>query len=278
MREGNNPNRIAGAKGFRQIVCVVVTHLPNLEEEYHAKRLEVVQTCLTSMRAGAHVDHTFMVWDNGSCPEFTNWLVNEFRPDMLMLSANIGKTAARTSAIRMLPEKAIICYSDDDIYFYDDWLQPQLDLLQNFPNVACVTGYPVRTAFRWGTENTLNWARKNGKVEKVRLLPRKWEDDFAISLGRDPEWHAKYSANDYEYIVTYQGKRAYCTAHHCQFVGYQEQLAKVATYDGKAMGDERVLDIALDKIGLRLATTNRLARHIGNVIDDALRKEIMRKA
>lgn len=277
MREGSNPNRIANAKGFRQIVCAVVTHLPNLEG-YHAKRLEVVQMCLTSMRKGTHADHTFLVWDNGSCPEFKNWLANEFKPDVMIFSPNIGKTAARTNVIRMLPPKSIVCYSDDDMYYYDNWLAPQIELLQHFPNVSCVTGYPVRTSFRWGNEHTLAWAKTHGKLEKVRSLPREWEDDFAISVGRDPQWHADYSANDYEYLVTYKGKQAYCTAHHCQFVGYQEVLQRAAVYDGKAMGDERPMDIALDKLGLRLATTNRLARHIGNVIDDKLRKEIMPRA
>jgi glycosyltransferase involved in cell wall biosynthesis len=274
MRQGSNPNRVANAKGFRPVALCVVTHLPDLRQDYHARRLEVVQACLTSMRQGAHVEHTFMVWDNGSCPEFTNWLANDFDPDVMILSANIGKTAARTSMIRMLPPRTVVCYSDDDMYFYDNWLAPQIEILQHFPNVAAVSGYPVRTSFRWGNENTLEWARKNAEVEKGRFLPRAWEDDFAVSIGRDPEWHADYSGNDYEYIATYRGKRAYLTAHHCQFIGYQERLAQVAHYDNKAMGDEKVFDIALDSIGLRLATTDRLARHIGNVIDENLRREI----
>jgi hypothetical protein len=45
-------------------------------------------------------------------------------------------------------------------------------------------------------------------------------------------------------------------------------------YWPEAMADEKNTDIVLDKIGLRLATTERYARHMGNVIDDALRAKI----
>ena len=53
MRIGNNPMR---GKTISHTmpgeVATVVTHLPN-QEGYHAQRLEVVQTCLKSMRNGA---------------------------------------------------------------------------------------------------------------------------------------------------------------------------------------------------------------------------------
>jgi glycosyltransferase involved in cell wall biosynthesis len=253
-------------------VLTVVTHLPDLTSDYHRNRLEVIYTCLKSMRDGARMEHTLIVWDNGSCDPLRDVLSD--LADVVILSPNIGKTAARTSMIRMLPPETIIAYSDDDMYFYPGWLAPQIELLQHFPNVAAVTGYPVRTASRWGCEHTIAWAEANAKLEMGRFLPRSWEDDFCISIGRDPAWHAQSSERDREGRVTYNGKQAYTLGHHCQFVGYQERLVKAAVYDGKAMGDEKVTDRALDAIGLRLATTQRWARHIGNVIHDELRKEL----
>lgn len=272
MRVGSNPNRVASAKGFRPIVLTVVTHLPDLTSEYHKRRFEVIYTCLTSMRQGADMEHTLMVWDNGSSSALTNVLPD--LADVVILSPNIGKTAARTSMIRMLPPKTIIGYSDDDMYFYPGWLAPQIELLRHFPNVAAVTGYPVRTASRWGCENTLAWAEANGKLERGQFIPRQWEDDFCVSIGRDPARHAETSALDREGRVTYKGKQAYCLGHHCQFIGYQEKLVQATAYDGRAMGDEKPLDRTLDAIGLRLSTTQRYTRHIGNVLDDNLRKEL----
>jgi len=274
-RVGSNPNKSSPATAtFRKLVLTCVTHLPN-QEGYHADRLEVVQTCLRTMRAGAKLEHTLIVWDNGSCDALRDWLQFEFKPDVLILSPNIGKTAARTALVRMCHPKAVVGYADDDMLFYDNWLAPQIELLQHFPNVASVTGYPVRTSFRWGTENTQAWARINGRLETGRFLPQEWEDDFAVSIGRDIEQHRQGSDRDFDYRVTYNGKQAYCTSHHCQFIGRPDTIGKVLQYDGAAMGDEKPFDVALDTIGLRLATTQRLTRHIGNILDDKIRNEIM---
>lgn len=278
-RVGSNPNKSARANAeFKPIVLAVITHLPNLTTAYHSRRMEVIQTCLRTMRANARQEHTFIVWDNGSIPQMRNWLQDGFQPDMLVLSGNVGKVTAKSALFRMVPPSSIVAYSDDDMLFYDDWLTPQLELLQHFPNVACVTGYVVRTAFRWGIENTLQWARQNGKLERDEFLPRQWENDFAESVGREPEWHKEYTKDDLDYRVTYKGKQAYCTSHHCQFVARARTLADMPAYDGLAMGEERSFDVAMDKKGLRLGTIQRLCRHMGNVIDDKIKSEIVQVA
>jgi hypothetical protein len=274
MRVGANPNHGKQLSGFLPIVCLVVTNLPTLSHPYHAKRLEVVQTCLNSMRQGAEVEHTFMVWDNDSCRELKNWLQYDFKPDVLVQTDNVGKTYAQTAAVGMLPPGSIVAYSDDDMYFYPGWLQPQLDLLENFPGVSVVTGYPVRTAFRWGCDNTRNWARAHAKLEAGDFIPQAWEDDFAVSIGRDITWHRQYTENDIDWLITYNGKSAYATAHHCQFVAYVETLKKYPRWSREAMQEEKSFDIAMDRLGLRLATIGRHCRHIGNVLHDELKQEI----
>lgn len=274
MRVGQNPNKNLIVDGYYPVVLAVVTHLPNSTTAYHSRRFEVIQNCLKTMRAGAGVDHTFIVWDNGSIPQLQNWIENEFKPDIFVKSANIGKINARTSMAGMVHPESIFCYSDDDMLFYDNWLKPQIDLLENFPNVSVVTGYPVRTAFRWGIENTKKWAMENARFELGRFIPQEWEDDFALSVGRTPEWHKNYTKDDVDYRITYNGKQAYATAHHCQFISRAGTIAKMKYYDNYAMGGEKPFDIAMDNIGLRLATTQRVARHIGNVIDEKIKMEL----
>jgi hypothetical protein len=273
VRIGNNPLRHSPAGRLAPIAFIVLTHLPNLEG-YHEHRLEVVQTCLRSMTQNSGVEFSLCIWDNGSCDVFREWVKDEIRPAVFVESVNLGKTTGRTALTRMMPPKTIICYSDDDMYFYPGWLKPQIEILKHFPNVACVTGYPVRTSFRWGNTNTVAWARANAKVEEGRFIPREWEDDFAVSIGRDVKQHADGSRNDYDLLATYNGKQAYLTSHHCQFIGYSGVIGRVVTWDDVAMGDERPFDITLDTLGLRLATTERYTRHIGNVLHEELRKEI----
>lgn len=267
MRVGANPNRSAGAERYKPIVLTCVAHLPN-QEGYHAGRMDVIKLCLETMRSNAEMETTVIVWDNGSCREFREWLVDEYRPDTAILSSNIGKAAARAALFRMCPPNRIIGYCDDDIYFSPGWLRPQIDLLKTFPNVSAVTGYPIRTQFRWGVIHTHEWARRNGIMEVGRFLPKEWEDDFCKSIGRDPTWHEDYTKNDLDYRATYKGKTAYLTSHHCQFIGYRDVLVGTIYHDGAAMGDEKTFDNNLDELGLRLATTQRLTRHIGNVLED----------
>ena len=219
------------------------------------------------MLQGIGREYSLLVWDNGSIPELLRWIGEETKPDILIESQNYGLTFAKAAIAKMLPPNAILCYSDDDMLFMNDWLAPQLDILTTFPNVACVTGYPVRTSFRWGNENTKAWARDNAFLESGRFIPQEWDDDFALSVGRSVEYQRNYTKDDIDWRITYKNQKVYATSHHCQFIGYAGKVAQALQHGNKALESETGFDVELDKIGLRLATTNRLARHIGNVLE-----------
>jgi hypothetical protein len=53
-----------------------------------------------------------------------------------------------------------------------------------------------------------------------------------------------------------------------QFVAWRDVLAQFEPDDPQLMGSQRAMDERIDNQGyLRLATTERLTRHIGNVLD-----------
>ena len=169
-RSGMNPNRHAKVKTFAPVIAMQICHLPNMED-YHADRLEVIQLSLNTMRRNAGVDCQIGVWDNGSCEVFRTWLEDEYKPDYLILSPNVGKASARSAMVRMVPPSTIIGIADDDMYYYPNWLSEQIKILNHFPNVGQVSGYPVRTQFRWGNKKTVLWAanRKLLKCGTVHL-------------------------------------------------------------------------------------------------------------
>jgi len=278
MRVGNNPLRGKNIDSFPPIIISVITHLPH-QGGYHAKRLQVVKLCLLSMREACGMDNVkVMVWDNGSCDELLRWLHYDYRPDYIMTSPNVGKINARTAMLKMLPENTILAMCDDDMYFYQDWLKESVKLLRVFPRVGVVSGYPVRANFRWATIKSIEWARKceDAELEIGRFIPDRWEDDYAISLGRDIDFHRTYMMNDMDYRVTYtkydKKYQAFLTAHHCQWLGYAGRLSKLMKYDYQAMADDKPFDNSIDNAGLlRLATTQRYVRHIGNVLDDDIK-------
>lgn len=276
MRTGSNPNRMEKANvKLEDVVFHVVTHLPSLTG-YHEKRLEVVKTCLTSMIGNSGVKHSLIISDNGSVPELTEWIEDEIKPTIFIKSQNFGKDMQRKFVTRMLPPKTILCYSDDDMFFYPNWFKPQYDLLRTFPNVSSVTGYPVRTSFRWGNTNTKKWAMENAELKYGRFISEQDEKDFCVSIGREWLTHRNGTEKDLDWIIGYKGRQAYATSHHCQHIGYSGVIDKaLADFDDNAMGSESGFDVELDKLGLRLSTVERLTRHMGNVIDDALRKDIL---
>lgn len=277
MRIGNNPMNGKLAQALPPVVAAVITHLPNLKG-YHAGRLEVIQTCLTSMRDNAEADLPFYVWDNGSCPELRDWLAGEFRPEYITFAPNVGKSSARSSIVRAFPPKTVVCVSDDDMYYCPGWLEPQLNLLRHFPNVGVVSGYPVRTMFRWGNKATLAWAEKAGaKITRGNLIPPEYDQDWCKSIGRDYEYHKNYTKADVDVLIEWNGVQAYATAHHCQFIAQAGRIEFIVQWDQGALSDERLFDCAVDGFGmLRLCTTKRQALHMGNVLDGELRQKIER--
>ncbi len=276
MRVGSNPNRRAPLPQRNTRVAAAITHLPN-QDGYHAQRLRVVQVSLLSMAKNLPGNVDILVWDNGSCAALTDWLREEFKPDTLILSANIGKSSARASIFKMQPPDNIIALADDDMLYYPGWWEAQEKILTTYPNVGAVSGYPVRTQARWGNKSTLAWAEKNGKIETGRFIPDEWERDFCTSIGRDPEFHQRYTLADKDRRIKYKGVPAYLMAHHCQFMAYAGRLAPLTEFNQQATSNEQDFDIAVDNAGyLRLTTTKRYTRHIGNVLDEDIAKAAVR--
>ena len=277
MRTEMNPNRRTKADGYAPYIASSITHLPNFEG-YHQERFEVVKTSLTTMRENAGLDCQILIWDNGSCQEFRDWLLNEYKPDYVVLSNNVGLSNARAGLVRMLPPDVILGVADDDMYYYPDWFKAQVELMKYFPNVGQVSGYPVRTQMRWGNRRTLEWARKVAVVEEGSFIPSEWDRDYCTSIGRDYEWHKKYTENDMDKRITYRGVQAYAFAHHCQFICKVKLLANLMHFTTEAMSDDKPFDWAVDNTGmLRLTTINRYTRHMGNVLDDDLKPKRRRR-
>lgn len=271
MRRGQNPNRMKDVGGYKPIVLSVITHLPNLDG-YHKDRLNVVKCSLETMRANAGMDNfQVLVWDNGSCDALTYWLKRSYKPDFLITAPNVGKSSARASIVRMLPPKTIIGVADDDMFYYPDWLPAHIKLLTVYPHVGTVSGWPVRTQFRFHNFTTLEWAKRAAHVERGRFISEQEDKDFCVSIGRDYDWHIKQTKKDEDILIDFRGVKAYATGHHCQWIGYAGALADCVAYTYRAMDRERPFEKAIDQAGLlRLNTYKRYTRHIGNVLDPEL--------
>ena len=270
MRAGNNPLRLKKVSGMGDVIAAAIVHLPDIEQDYHKHRLEVVQTSLLTMRERAGVNLKTYIWDNGSCAWMRDWLIYEYKPDYLTLSPNIGKSSARAGVVRSLPDGVIVGVADDDMYYYQDWMKASIDILETFPNVGQVSAYPVRTQQRWGNASTFHWTGEDpvAEIHTGRFISELEDHDFCMSIGRDYDYHLKQTTTDLDYLITYKGRQAYATAHHCQWVGYAGAIKEFCVWDDEAMANEHPFDNAVDAAGLlRLTTRRRYVRHIGNVLE-----------
>lgn len=257
------------------ISACIVCHYTN--DEYHKERMGIVKLCLDTMLAGmASYDYELLIWDNGSTPEFREFL-ESYNAQTLILSENVGVHNAQWMLAKLARGK-ILCFTDDDIIYHPDWFSQQLGILTTYPNVGKVSGSPQRSAFAWGVSSNLKFA-ENKEVVTVRgnIMPEIYHDDYAISVGRYPREYKLANAQKDDILLEYKGVKAFAHAHHMQFIGYKEIVEPYFFKSDLYLADGRKIDRDIDTAGyLSLSTYRRTALHIGNVIDPSV-KEIYKR-
>ncbi len=289
-RIGINPARgkLSSYQPARVSVCVL-TYIPE-ESGYFENRLQVIKLVFASLRAHTSLPYDLLVFDNGSCKEVVDYLQSlqeNGEIDYLFLSRqNIGKIGALRLLFHAAPGE-VIAYSDDDILFYPGWLEAQLQVLDNFPNAGMVSGVPVRNAARHARASLDALAahpEPGITISHERRIPAEWESDWAISTGRDPQAHLAATKEDLDLVLTLQKAdgavlcQAIGSANHFQFVALRQRLLQALPggWSGKLMGAMIELDEAVDRLGyLRLSTSERLVRHLGNTISQETYQEAL---
>ncbi|MEY2816869.1 MAG: hypothetical protein RL275_332, partial [Chloroflexota bacterium] len=250
----------------------------------YAETLDVLKVSLESMRKDAGLPFDLMIFDNGSCEEVRNFLIQEKeegRIQYLILSEkNMGKGGAWNVMLAGAPGE-IIAYTDSDVLFSPNWLSRSVELLETFPNVGMVTARPYRTSPELYT-STLEWAKKNATLDEGQFIP--WETflEFNLSLGQTEEENVKVYAETSDWRIQYKGVTALAGASHWQFTAYKTTLQQFLPFDmDKPMGQVRQLDKRMNDAGLlRLMVSDPLAMNMSNTLGylrGELKKEERRK-
>ena len=272
MRIGQNPAKFVKtvAQPERVTVCVL-NYIPVLGG-YYSDLLNVLKAHLSSLRANAGLPFDLMLFDNGSCEEVQDYLLDEFNSgsiDYLLLSRkNLGKGGAWNILFGGAPGE-IIAYTDNDVLFSKDWLSSSVTLLETYPNVGMVTARPFRTNPEYYS-STVNWAQNSREVKLEKGSLVKWEDfrDFDLSLGQSIEEIEKRFKETEDIRLTYKNLQAFVGASHWQFTGYKKVLQGYLPFTmDRPMGQVKQLDQKMNADGfLRLMTAEPLAMNLSNQV------------
>lgn len=284
MRVGQNPIKsVEKIDPPAPVTVVVISSIPFLSG-YYAESLEVLKLCLESLHAHTVGKYDLLVFDNGSCFEVREYLLEEQsakRIDFLLLSErNIGKPGAWNAAFAAAPGD-FVAYADSDVYFYPDWLAASIETLKAFPKAGVVTAMPMLIPEKNSTA-TISWAKLQSgvKVERGQLLP--WEDFWrhARSLGDSEQQARRFYVENRAIRITHKGKRYFAGAAHFQFTARKSALQAVLPIPAeRPMGRVRLLDEAMNVAGyLRLCTENWYVQHLGNVVPEDLEFATLAKA
>lgn len=279
MRIGQNPAKSSKTVAKPERVTVAVLNYIPFLSGFYAEALDVLKVSLNSLYQNTTVAHDLLVFDNGSCREVQQYLLEEHlagKIQFLILSEkNLGKGGAWDIIFPAAPGE-VIAYSDSDALFTNGWLEASLEILDTYPNVGMVTSRPFRTREELFT-GTLDWARNDPEAElqEGQLLP--WETflEFNLSLGAEEADIRQKYAETRDFHITYRGVTAQIGASHWQFVAFKKVLLNFIPFQmDRPMGQVLRLDEAMNEAGyLRLMTARPYAMNMSNTVPAGLRSQ-----
>jgi hypothetical protein len=272
MRVGQNPAKfVKDVAKPAPVTVAVLNYIPFLSG-FYSDMLDVLKACLNSIWENTAQPYDLMVFDNASCDEVRQYLLDEHQAGriqyMYLSSKNLGKGGAWNAIFGGAPGE-YIAYTDNDCLFSKGWLERSMEIMQAYPKVGMVTARPFRTRPEYYS-STVAWgeAASDVQVDHGDFIP--WETflEFDLSLGQSEEEIRQHYQTSEDVRLNYQGVPAIAGASHWQFLARKDVLAQYLPFSmDRPMGQVKQLDQRMNEAGyLRLMPTDALAMNMSNTL------------
>lgn len=124
---------------------ITIVYIPVLSG-YWQEGLDVLKLFFISLYQNTKIPFDLMVFDNGSCREVQNFLIelkNSGKIQYLILSQNNLRKTGALNYLLSAAQGEYVAYADSDVYFLPGWLENSLEVLSVFPEAGKVTALPI---------------------------------------------------------------------------------------------------------------------------------------
>lgn len=253
---------------------IIVVFIPSLEG-YYKNILEVFKLCVESAIATTSDNCAITVVNNGSCEEVNIYLQSRLNQKMIDTvihhRENIGKIDALIGAGRACREP-IITISDVDILFQHGWQKEVEAIFSNIEGVASVSPIPCRNFINYETSSTFAKILMRKVKFGYESIPENHNAhnkylesfDWDIETNENSKW-AVISSNNQKAIVG-SGHQILCLRRELfhTTIPKEPSLTLVGNQSEYLYCDEPINKSG----GMRLATYNNYAFHMGNIVED----------
>lgn len=275
MRIGMNPqkqDKKIELKTHHRIIIVV--YIPDFSG-YYQNIFEVFKLCLESLITTKNEYSAVTIVNNASCTEVVEYIDENYKNGnidcVIHHSSNIGKIDAVIGAARGVREE-LITMADVDILFKTGWQENVENIFINIKNTGAVCPISTRNSVKYCTSSTF----KNIILRKVRFSLSPIPENFDANNKNRQSVNRKPEITDDKLwaVIEKNGVKAILGCGHQVITTRREILFKTVPTSPSfiPVGQDSEFKYVDEPInmagGLRLATYNNYAFHMGNAVED----------
>jgi glycosyltransferase involved in cell wall biosynthesis len=289
MRIGENPTKFLrhnpsfgklDIKTPLPLTACTVTYVPKLAG-YYEQGLDILKMVLGSIRENTTVPFDLMVFDNGSCPEVIDYLLELKNNDVIQWLCLSSKNMKKLGAWNHLFSAALgelIYYFDSDIYHYPGWFDDAVNILNNFKQAGLVCSYPLPPSKIHNSDILIEIEKSpDTTLEKGYFISEKQLQTLAESLGAEVENYINKKTRTEQIRINCNGINFFVSAWHAQFLVRGEIVKQIFPMPGDwaLNATDKSFDKMIENMGyLRVSTVKAGVYHLGNILTDKWKPEL----